>query len=108
VRGGKLNIGNARHRTDDSAVEPGCPCECCTTYSRAYLSHLYHSKELLFYRLATVHNLRHYLDLARGARAAILAGTFAEYRAGYLRTAGSTEAGPDAAVTDRVPDSTED
>ena len=87
VRGGKVNIGNARHRTDPGPIEPGCPCECCSTYSRAYLSHLFHAKELLFYRLATVHNLRHYLDLARGARVAILAGTFAAYRTAYLRDA---------------------
>src|SRR6185369_4324887 len=74
VRGGRLNIANAQHRDDGRPVEDGCPCECCASYSRAYLSHLFHAKELLYYRLATVHNLRHYLDLARRARAAILAG----------------------------------
>jgi queuine tRNA-ribosyltransferase len=75
VRDGRLNISNAQHRDDPRPVEEGCPCECCASYSRAYLSHLFHAKELLYYRLATVHNLRHYLDLARRARAAILAGT---------------------------------
>jgi queuine tRNA-ribosyltransferase len=84
VRGGRLNMGNARHRDDGRPVEPGCPCECCATYSRAYLAHLFHAKELLYYRLATIHNLRHYLDLARGARAAILSGTYAAYRKSYL------------------------
>jgi queuine tRNA-ribosyltransferase len=75
IRGGRLNIANAQHRDDPSPVEAGCPCECCVSYSRAYLSHLFHAKELLYYRLATVHNLRHYLDLARRAREAIIAGT---------------------------------
>jgi queuine tRNA-ribosyltransferase len=84
VRGGRLNMGNARHRQDAGPVEPGCPCECCASYSRAYLAHLFHAKELLYYRLATIHNLRHYLDLARGARAAILAGRYARYRSDYL------------------------
>ena len=84
VKGGRLNIANARHREDDRPVEEGCPCECCASYSRAYLSHLFRAKELLYYRLASVHNLRHYLDLVRGARAAIIAGRFAAYRAAML------------------------
>jgi queuine tRNA-ribosyltransferase len=84
VRGGRINIGNARHRGDGAPVEPGCPCECCGSYGRAYLAHLFHAKELLYYRLATIHNLRHYLDLVRGARVAILAGEFDRYRAAYL------------------------
>jgi queuine tRNA-ribosyltransferase len=83
VAGGRLNIANARFRADDLPVEAGCPCECCASYSRAYLAHLYHAKELLYYRLATIHNLRHYLDLARGARAAVIAGRFSEYRSAY-------------------------
>jgi queuine tRNA-ribosyltransferase len=76
VRGARLNIANAQHRDDPRPIEEGCPCECCSRYSRAYLSHLFHAKELLYYRLASVHNLQHYLDLARQARAAILAGHF--------------------------------
>jgi queuine tRNA-ribosyltransferase len=78
TREGRLNIANAQHRDDPRPVEAGCPCECCASYSRAYLSHLFHAKELLYYRLATVHNLQHYLDLARRARAAIIAGVVHE------------------------------
>jgi queuine tRNA-ribosyltransferase len=76
VRGGRLNISNTQHRSDPRPVEEGCACECCATYSRAYLAHLYHAKELLYYRLATVHNLEHYLSLARRARETIAAGAF--------------------------------
>jgi queuine tRNA-ribosyltransferase len=76
VRGGKLNIGNARFRDDAAPVEEGCPCECCAGYSRAYLAHLFHAEELLYYRLASAHNVQHYLDLARRAREAIQAGSF--------------------------------
>jgi queuine tRNA-ribosyltransferase len=74
IRTGRINIANAPHRDDPRPVEEGCPCECCASYSRAYLSHLFHAKELLYYRLATIHNLQHYLDLARRARAAIIGG----------------------------------
>ena len=74
VRDGRLNIANAAHRDDPRPVEEGCPCECCASYSRGYLAHLFHAKELLYYRLATIQNLQHYLDLARRARAAIIGG----------------------------------
>ena len=78
VRAGRLNIANAQHRDDPRPIEEGCPCECCAAHSRAYLAHLFHAKELLYYRLATIHNLQHYLDLARRARAAIIAGVVNE------------------------------
>jgi queuine tRNA-ribosyltransferase len=76
VRGGRLNIANTQYRDDPNPVEDGCPCECCASYSRAYLAHLFRAEELLYHRLASIHNLQHYLDLARRARAAILAGAF--------------------------------
>jgi queuine tRNA-ribosyltransferase len=97
VRGGRVNIGNARHRLDPEPIEAGCPCECCANYSRAYLSHLFHAKELLYYRLATVHNLRHYLDLVAGARAAIIAGTLRRYWANYLASRGPIDPEPEPA-----------
>jgi queuine tRNA-ribosyltransferase len=74
TRAGRLNIGNAQHRDDPRPVEEGCPCECCVNYSRAYLAHLHHAKELLYYRLASIHNLNHYLSLAARARACITSG----------------------------------
>jgi queuine tRNA-ribosyltransferase len=74
TKAGRLNIGNARHRDEPQPVEEGCACACCARYSRAYLAHLFHAKELLYYRLATIHNLEHYLNLARRARAAIAEG----------------------------------
>jgi queuine tRNA-ribosyltransferase len=76
VRAGRLNIANAQHREDPRPVEPGCDCECCARYSRAYLAHLYHAEELLYHRLASIHNLTHYLALAARAREAIAAGVF--------------------------------
>jgi queuine tRNA-ribosyltransferase len=72
VRGGHINIANAVHIKDPAPVEEGCGCEACRRYSRAYLSHLFRVKEILYYRLATLHNLHHYLTLVRGARQAIL------------------------------------
>jgi queuine tRNA-ribosyltransferase len=79
VASGRLNIANAVHLEDPRPVEEGCPCEGCRSYSRAYLAHLFRAKEILYYRLATLHNLQHYLDLVRGARRAIQEGRLAAY-----------------------------
>ena len=79
VPSGKLNMGNARHLDDPRPVQEDCPCEACQRYSRAYLAHLHRSKELLFARLATLHNLTYYLNLVRGARQAIIEGRLDDY-----------------------------
>jgi queuine tRNA-ribosyltransferase len=101
VRTGRLNIANAVHREDARPVEEGCPCETCRRYTRAYLAHLFRAKELSYYRFATLHNLQHYLDLVRAARAAILEGrlaTFLEERRSALAQDESTVDGPQSTV----------
>lgn len=71
---GKLQIRNAKHRRDTGPLDPECPCYTCTTFSRAYLRHLCKAGELLFSRLATLHNLSYYARLMREMRSAILEG----------------------------------
>jgi queuine tRNA-ribosyltransferase len=78
---GKVNIKGARYATDLGPVDPACGCETCRSYTRAYLRHLYVSEELLYHRLATIHNLTYYLDLVRRARQAIFNDRFAEFAA---------------------------
>ncbi|WP_372679565.1 tRNA guanosine(34) transglycosylase Tgt, partial [Desulfosarcina sp.] len=77
---GTLNICNARFREDEGPVDPGCDCYTCRHYSLAYLRHLYTAREILAYRLNTIHNLHYYLNLAKAMRAAILAGTFDQFK----------------------------
>lgn len=76
---GKINIKKATFREDDSVLDANCQCYTCCNFSRAYLCHLYHSRELLAYRLNTIHNLAFFLDLVRGARKAVFAGRFQQY-----------------------------
>ena len=71
---GKVNIANARHRLDTGPLDPACPCETCRTVSRAYLRHLYLAKEILYNRLATLHNLTYYARTMAYIREHILAG----------------------------------
>lgn len=73
---GKVVIKNAQFRDDPGPLDPACPCYTCRNFSRAYLRHLFLAEEILFAVLATLHNLRRYLDIMRGIRQSILLGTF--------------------------------
>ena len=73
---GKLQIKNARYAEDESPVDESCSCYTCRTFTRAYLRHLFVSGELLFHRLASLHNITYYLSLMADARAAIAAGQY--------------------------------
>jgi queuine tRNA-ribosyltransferase len=93
---GRLNLKNARYRRDFGPLDPGCSCEACTSYSRAYLAHLVRENELLGHRLVTLHNVRFTVDLCRRARREIEEGCFGAWsRAWISRYAGSNHAGTD-------------
>ncbi|HUE00021.1 MAG TPA: tRNA guanosine(34) transglycosylase Tgt [Bryobacteraceae bacterium] len=76
---GAVRIKQARYRDDPRPVDPQCGCYTCATFSRAYLRHLYQAGEILYASLATLHNVRRYLDIMREIRRAILDGTYPEY-----------------------------
>jgi len=80
TRRGPINISNARFKTDAGPVEEGCDCHTCAHYSRAYLRHLYLSRELLAYRLNTLHNIRFYIRLMETLREAIAADRFQAFK----------------------------
>jgi len=77
---GKLNLRNTRFLDDPGPADPDCPCETCRDYSRAYLAHLFRARELLAYRLASLHNLTYTLGLMRSIRGALADGSFASLR----------------------------
>ena len=79
---GKLSIKQACYAGDDTPLDPNCSCRVCTRYSRAYLRHLYASKEVLAQVLNTVHNLSFYLDTMRTVRDAISLGDRARLLSG--------------------------
>src|SRR5439155_7937536 len=101
TRQGRLNIRNSRFQDDPSPVDPGCGCETCATFSRAYLAHLFRAEELLGYRLATVHNLSCTLDLMRGSRAGLADGSFVSLRDAVQARYGDAERVPKPPITDR-------
>lgn len=59
----KITLTNEEFRQDFKPLDPDCGCEACRNYSRAYIRHLFMTQEILGQRLATLHNLKFYLDL---------------------------------------------
>ncbi|MGH7397863.1 MAG: tRNA guanosine(34) transglycosylase Tgt [Candidatus Rokuibacteriota bacterium] len=89
---GPLTIGNARFTRDAAPLDAACPCEACRRFSRAYLRHLFGARELLAYRLLTLHNLTFYLGLMRQMREAIASGGFGPFRSRFLERYGAEAA----------------
>ena len=80
---GPVNLRNARHAEDDTALDADCHCPTCTGYSRAYLHHLQKSGEILGAMLVTEHNLSFYQQLMEAMRQAIEAGELARFAATF-------------------------
>lgn len=81
---GVLSIKQSRYAGDPRPPEEGCSCYTCRNFSRAYLRHLFVSRELLAYRLLSLHNLHFYLALMAEMRAAIAGKTLFALRARFL------------------------
>ena len=77
---GEYSIRNATFTRDFSPIDPECDCYVCTTYTRAYLSHLFRANEMLGPRLLSYHNVYLLNDLMREAREAIELGAWATFR----------------------------
>lgn len=81
---GKINIENAQYVKDFTPADPKCSCYACMNFTKAYLSHLYRSKEMLAGVLGTLHNTHFLVSLAQEIRRSIIDGTFEKYRDDFL------------------------
>jgi queuine tRNA-ribosyltransferase len=88
---GRVNIRNAAYRRQPGPVDVTCDCYACRTFSAAYLHHLFSARELLFYRLATIHNLTFTGRLMQRIRDAIAEGTFGAFRSDFMSTYRTTD-----------------
>lgn len=77
---GIVSMRNAAYKDDMDPLDKECDCYTCKSFSKAYLRHLFNSKEVLALELATIHNLTFYLNLVRKARKRILDGSFIEWK----------------------------
>lgn len=82
---GKISIKQAQYRDDEQPLDPDCQCYVCRNYSRAYLRHLYTSKEILAAVLNTHHNLYYYQQLMAGIRQTLENGRFTEFRRDFYK-----------------------
>ncbi len=80
---GRLVIKNAQYQRDQRPVDESCSCYTCRNFSRAYLRHLYMSKEILSSMLNTIHNLHYYVGLMEDVRKAIEKDRFMQFRKEY-------------------------
>ncbi|MFN2529196.1 MAG: tRNA guanosine(34) transglycosylase Tgt [Candidatus Baltobacteraceae bacterium] len=80
TRSGDLNIRNAEFTRDFAALDARCPCMVCTTFSRAYLSHLFRASEMLGPQLLSYHNVYVLNEVMEEARQAISDQRWAPFR----------------------------
>jgi queuine tRNA-ribosyltransferase len=80
TRLGPITLKNARHAEDPRPLDEASSCPAARDYSRAYLHHLVKADEILGAILLTMVNLSYYQELMAGARAAIAAGRFEDFR----------------------------
>lgn len=85
---GVINIKNEKHSLDAGPIDGECHCPVCQKYSRAYIRHLFASGEILGLRLAVMHNLWFYNELAARIRESLDNGTFDAFRARYSEVLG--------------------
>ena len=81
----ELDITKKMFAEDTAPIDVDCTCYSCKNFSRAYLHHLFHVRELLAYRLTTIHNLHFVLDLVAKIRRHIGNGTFLQFKRDFLR-----------------------
>ncbi len=86
TKDGTINISNSHFKCDTDPIDSGCLCYTCRNYSRAYLRHLFMGKELLAYRLNTIHNIHYYVNLMKSIRIAICNDEFEAFRNIYCNS----------------------
>ncbi|HQZ88846.1 MAG TPA: tRNA guanosine(34) transglycosylase Tgt [Thermomicrobiales bacterium] len=83
---GRVDIAASRFRLVDEPIDASCDCYTCQTFSAAYVHHLFRARELLAYRLGSIHNVRFLHRQTERMATAIEAGTFAEDRSEFIST----------------------
>ncbi len=81
----RYRLLGAKFEKDKKPLDPNCECKVCKTYSRAYIRHLFKSKEYLAYTLATYHNLYFIINMMEDIRKAIKKGEFSKLRRKWLK-----------------------
>ncbi len=81
---GIINLNNKKYEKDLRPLDESCSCPTCRRHSRAYIRHLFKSKEMLAMRLCVMHNLYFYNTLLERIREALDGDTFEQFRRQYV------------------------
>ena len=85
TRNGKISITNSRFSKDSEPLDAECKCETCRNYSRAYIQHLFKTREVLAGRLLTIHNLFFIQDILDEARTSIKENDFLKFERNFIK-----------------------
>ncbi len=91
TRDGRYDITRGRMATDREPLDPGCDCRVCQRVDRAYVHHLWRSNDTRWMNLVSFHNLNLMQELVSGARAAVLNGTFDDFKERWERAGSSSQ-----------------
>ena len=80
---GTINIRNTKYKNDFSPIDD-IICSLSKQYSKAYLHHLFNTREILGLRIATSHNLHFYISLMDRMRIEIKNDTFDKWAIDFL------------------------
>ncbi|MDR2071641.1 MAG: tRNA guanosine(34) transglycosylase Tgt [Treponema sp.] len=84
TRRGPLSLKKLENRLDFRPIDETCGCKVCREYSRAYLRHLFKTREILCSMLASYHNLYFLQELVKKAREAIREDRFSAFKKSFL------------------------
>jgi queuine tRNA-ribosyltransferase len=82
---GRINVTNAKYKTDFSPIDTECDCYTCKSYTKAYINHLFKSDEILGATLASIHNERFVVRTVDQIRESIKNRTYFELKNSFLR-----------------------
>lgn len=85
---GRVNIRDAKYKTDLTPLDDNCDCYTCKHYTKSYLRHLYISNEILGKRLLSIHNVRFLISFMEKMRIAIKEDKFLEFKDNYMELFG--------------------
>jgi queuine tRNA-ribosyltransferase len=84
TRKGQFGLKGGAYKADFRPIEEGCECFACKNFTRAYLRHLLNVNEILGLRMVSLHNTYLYVKLMADVRAALTAGTFADFYRDFI------------------------
>ncbi len=82
---GKMNLKNAKYKTDFTPISEECDCYACKHYTKAYIRHLIQAEETFGARLLSIHNIRYLVHLMEEIQGAIEQDCLLEWKSQFER-----------------------